>query len=264
MILIDDRVGSKELLPLFGPFGVHVESTRLESADIRFVGNGPDGDCMVGIERKRISDLVQSMRSKRLSGHQLSPMFQDHALNYLFVEGVWRPGKGGELEELRGREFRPFYNSGRSVLYREVDNYLATLEMKIPVDHGVAFVIRRTSNAHETVVQIVDLYRHWSEKLWSEHRSHLQMYAPPPETLLTRKVSYMSPEETMRRRHGEQGVMVWKMAAQLDGVDRKAELVANEFKTVRRMVNATLKDWERIKGIGKVLAERIDALLGEE
>ena len=96
MILIDDRMGSKELLPLFRPYDVTVELSHLEYADIAFFGNGPTGPELVGIERKTLHDLVNSMRSRRLSGYQLPGLMAAYAWVYIVVEGVWRAGDGGE------------------------------------------------------------------------------------------------------------------------------------------------------------------------
>ena len=57
MILIDDRVGSGELLRYFHN-GTAV-LTALDSADFCFYGNGPDGESWaVGIERKKLPELI--------------------------------------------------------------------------------------------------------------------------------------------------------------------------------------------------------------
>ena len=96
MILLDDRTGSGELLPLFRPYDAPVELARLDFGDACWLGNGATGPELVGVERKTIHDLVSSMRSKRLSGYQLPGLLRTYDWVYLLVEGVWRCGGRGE------------------------------------------------------------------------------------------------------------------------------------------------------------------------
>ena len=63
MILIDSRIGSAELAPLISTPNI---LCQLEFADFTFSGNGPAGQVAVGVERKTIMDLLQSM-AKRLN-----------------------------------------------------------------------------------------------------------------------------------------------------------------------------------------------------
>jgi len=78
VISLDDRTGSKELTPLFHPYGIPIEVKRLDFGDLAFEGNGPHGRCAVVIERKQITELVQAIESRRLSGHQLPGMADDY------------------------------------------------------------------------------------------------------------------------------------------------------------------------------------------
>lgn len=57
---------------------------------------------------------------------------------------------------------------------------------------------------------------------------------------------------------------LWRMAAQLPGVDRRAQAVAGHFRTVRDMANATEKEWEEVPGIGKKTAEAAVRAITEE
>jgi ERCC4-type nuclease len=246
VVYLDDRIGSKELERYFSPYDVPVESTRLEFGDACWVGKGPEGDCMIGLERKRITDMVQSMRERRLSGKQLPGLMTTYDFNYLVVEGYFRPGNRGELEERRGKGI--WRSMGLS--YRELDNHLSTLELKCGV------IVRRTATPQETVALIVNLFKWW-EKDWKKHKSHQQIYAPVPTSLCSigsRKAHFRSPEEEIRRLYGEDAVLVWKMAAQLPGLDSKAELVARHFRTLRKFTRAKADDWIKIDGIGKKLA----------
>ena len=253
MILVDDRRGSGELVRLFRPFDVDVESTRLSSGDFCFAGNGPHGDVLVGIERKRIGDFVDSMRSSRLAGHQLVEMCKEYQSIYIVVEGLMRPGPHGEIEVHTGRMWTPLYVGHKSVLYREVFAHLTSLEQMAGV------IVRRTGTPEETVHQVVALYKWW-QKEYKDHRSHDQIYAPPPTG---KRVGFISREEVIRRKYGPETVLCWKMLAQAPGIDQKADKIAIKFRTVRRMAQASVSDWMKIPGVGKKTAAAIDKLLGD-
>jgi len=114
---LDYRTGSGELEKLFLPYGIKVNRTKLEFGDLAFEGRGPHGACSIVIERKRITDLIQSMESRRLSGHQLPGMAERYDYCYLIVEGIWRPGQNGELEIRNGSWST---GHGRALSYRAV------------------------------------------------------------------------------------------------------------------------------------------------
>lgn len=246
MILVDDRVGSREVFPYLKPYGIQAELTRLDYGDFAFEGNGAKGRCLVGIERKRVGDLIESIRSKRLSGHQLGGLVQAYDYAYLVVEGMFRPGKKGDLEEWRGSGWR-----SHGVLYREVNSYLCTVEILAGV------VVRRSISPVETAVILADLYRWW-QKDFSHHKSHDQIYAPVPEG---RKAQFLPVEERVRRRCGEAGVLTMKMAAQLPGVERKAEQIALHFRTPYNMVTADEQQWLINGVVGRKMAQKFTSLL---
>lgn len=242
MIYVDDRVGSKEIIPYFKPWGVDVESTQLNSADFCFVGYGEDGDSMVGIERKRVSDLIQSMREGRLSGHQLPKLLDDYQYVYLLVEGVYRPGPTGALEVLKGRDWRA-YGSGQGrkpIMYAEVDNYLNSLSLRTPV------MVKRSNDERETAAIVVNLWKHF-QKEWDKHHSHQGVYAPVPEP---KKVGWKRESWSLKQEE------VRAVASQIPGIDRKCDAVARKFHTVGEMVSAREGKWLEIPGIGKELAVR--------
>ena len=84
MILIDSRTGSGELAP-------YISSPKLvchlDFADFSFSGNGPEGGVGIGVERKGVMDLLQSMTSGRLVGHQLIGLQKEYDWTYLLVVG---------------------------------------------------------------------------------------------------------------------------------------------------------------------------------
>lgn len=247
-ISLDYRTGSKELAPLFTPYGIKVETKKLDFGDLAFEGNGPTGRSSIVIERKVIGDLVASMQSKRLSGHQMPGMAESYDYCYLIVEGIWRPGPDGELQMGQGTfdaevAFGGRWSSGygnRRLLYRAVDNYLATLELHAGV------IYRRTLSPAETVAVVVDLYRWWNEKLWEAHSSHLGVYAP----------AIAKPGKGRLNLARRRVSLAEKWAMQLEGIETKAQQVAAHFGSAKAMANAEAGDWLEIKGIGKVIAKQ--------
>jgi len=243
MILLDDRTGSKELLPHFKPFDVEAEVCRLGFADAAFCGNCEEGQIEIGIERKVLGDLVSSIRTERLSGHQLDGLLEYYAVNYLIVEGIYRPGKCGELEQARNGGWQVVYVGRTPMLYKEVDNFLTTME-------AVGMRIRRTAGITETATVIVDLYKWW-QKDWDKHKGHMGIYAPVPE----KENKNGNHKVSLLRR--PKANLVTCMAAQIPGLNQKAWEVGKWFKSPMEMVMADEKEWQKIDGIGKKGSKQI-------
>lgn len=243
MISIDSRIGSGELAGRFRPYGIEVNVTKLDFGDFEFEGNGPKGKCAIVFERKRIEDLIDSMESNRLTGHQLPGMADRYDYAYLLIEGIWRPNRDGVLE---------IGNHGwqtKRITVRAIVNFVMGLAFRAGV------VPWRTGSPDETVSFIVDQYRMWNDKLWGEHKSHESVYAPAEAglgfglNLIKRKVSRTE-----------------KVAMQLPGLDDKARYVADHFKTIRNMANADVAEWQDVpwktrggkpRTIGQISAKKI-------
>lgn len=250
MIRLDPRAGSGELAPLFRPYGVTVRVEHLDFGDMDWLGWGPKGESAVVVERKRIDDLVQSMTSGRLSGHQLPGMARNYDYAYLVVEGIWRPGADSELTIWEGKGEAGRWVS-RAIHCRAVHNYLMGLSLR------AGMVVWRTASDRETVSFVVDQYRMWTEKKWGEHTCHDQVYAPADNSNgAGRRLQLVVREVGLAER----------VAMQLPGIDRKARAVAKRFGTVERLVGASVESWAGVpwvdKGgkkrkLGKVTAEKI-------
>ena len=237
MIIIDPRTGSGELEPLFKPYGVDVLKDTLTFGDFSFCGNGPNGTVGIGIERKRMNDLVASMRDKRLSGYQLPGLLKTYDYVSLVVEGIYRISKNGSIEVYVRGTWRNMLAGARTVTYREIDHYLSSLT------HLCGVTVLYTSTPAHTVEQIVSRYRWWNDKEWSKHSSFDQIYTHVPDPigrsrLMQRTVS-----------------LVDKVAAQLYGVDKKAFELGKKFKTVKQLANASVVELEKV--VGKKLAASI-------
>jgi ERCC4-type nuclease len=219
-----------------------VEKCRLDYGDFDFLGHGPKGLCAVVFERKQIGDLVASMESGRLSGHQLPGMALQYDYAYLIIEGIWQPGEDGQLQVSNGQW------TSRRIHTRAITNYVMGLALRAGI------VPWRTARQTETVSFIVDQYRMWVDKAWAEHKAHEAVYAPAQGgqgfriSLLPRTVS--DPE---------------RVAMQL-GLQDKARYAAEAFKSVETLATASVEDWASVpwrtrKGdkrvIGEVTAKKI-------
>ncbi len=238
MIMIDDR--EKESLFINSMTHGTFEFARLEYADASFIGNGENGEpVLVGIERKALSDLLNSITSGRFAGHQLPGLLNSYNVVYLIVEGMFRPGKDGLLYHREGKDWIPI-NYGRRWMYADVEAWLTTVEEKAGVR------LRRAPGPSETAAIIQALHRWWTNKEFEDHRSHLTMHKPR-DTALLRKAS-----------------LVRVIAAELPGIGwTRSENVSKRFHTVADMVAADFKDWEEIEGVGKSTAKKVvEAIYG--
>lgn len=256
MIILDDR--ETDILSSFRPYGdVDVGTTRLEFGDFRWEGNGSTGPILIGAERKKVPDLISSMRDRRLAGLQAAGLSQECDIRYLIIEGIWRMGKTGAIEILKGRDWKPIGGSRiKPILWRELDSFISSLE------EFYGLRVKHTQNMQETAAFIVSRYSYWNKK-YDSHRTHKQCYAPLPDRGMGKKVAFVSIEEQIRRECGEKAVFAWRMAAQLPGIDMKAEQVARYFKKPKWMFKGTESDWRRA-GLGpKTIEQAMEILHGE-
>jgi len=252
VLLIDDRAGSADLLKPLLAAGLPAELTRLESADIAFIGKGPKGASIdIGIELKRLdsgsTDLIQSLRSGRLAGHQLPKMVgPSGAFDYgwLLVEGVWRHADDGQVVVYKGPRngWQPI--NGR-MSASELEKQILTLEL------CGGLHVRYTNTRLDTVRFIGALYHWFTDKSFDRHTSHLKAYEAP--TLI--------PVSEYRR-----------LYMSIPGIGYKlSQAVENHFKGgPRQAVCAGINEWAAIeclsdegksRKLGNTVATKIVAFL---
>jgi ERCC4-type nuclease len=243
VLVIDDRE-PLELLRALQPLDITFTTARLDFGDCMFEGAGPRGPVLVGWERKHLSDLINAMQDGRLSGHQLRGMWSYYDYCYLVIEDRWRPGPNGEIQTLSGRTrgWTPLYTGSRhGITYRQVDAYIASLELRGNV------IVCRTESAAETAALYVSRFQSW-QKPWDQHHSHDQIYCNDLSS---------SPARGKARIMTREAGLIEKIAAQLPGIDRKAWDVGKHFPSVQSMLMASEKDWQSIPGIGKIIAKQV-------
>ncbi len=192
----------------------------------------------MGIERKTIWDLLNSMVTGRFSGHQLPGLMDSYQYVYLLVEGMYRYHPTTGLLEVRsGNIWRVLELGGRRFMAKEVVGFLNTLMVKC------SLMVLHTSEKIESVQMITSLYHWWSGKEWDSHASH------------------MSRDRSGRIEAGVELVkasLVRRVAAELSGVGwGKSREVDKFFSSVEDMVAADEATWRKVPGIGKELSRRI-------
>lgn len=239
MLTIDGRAGSGELLGMFPP-GMDVSLGHLDFGDFMFLGNGPENSLItVGVERKSIKDLLNSIVTGRLSGHQIPGMLGQYDYSYVLVEGIWRYSpESGTLQTLNGSQWVDLSFGQRRFMAKEVTNFLNTMAVKT----GIHVVYSDTRK--ETVQVVCSLYHWWNSKQWDQHSSHL------------------SPNKAHKGPQGEVAILrptlVRRVAAEMKGIGwGKSKLVESYFPSLIRMVNATEREWRNVPGIGKGIARDV-------
>lgn len=172
MILVDYRQGSAELvkpLSILLP-DVEVVETTLDFGDVAFEGKGEGGKpVQIGIEFKKLEELISALKTERLQGHQLLGMQDAYDFKYLLIEGEVIVNKSDRLMKRIGRrEFRALPMS-----YTELMKRVHGLHLRGGLNP------LWTDSRRFTVKQIEVLYRTWTDKAFDDHDSHLGIYIAP-------------------------------------------------------------------------------------
>ena len=231
MIYVDNRIGSKELYPLFPKHSA--ELTHLAFGDFSFSGHHKDGEVMIGIERKRIGDLINSMCSGRLGGHQLIGMLNSYHFSYLVIEGQVRANpQSGLMEVYRHGRWGVYAAGRRRFMMRDIWCFLNTIEI-------VCGVHCYYCPEETDTVQYIMALHHWWDKEYEMHKSHLR------------------PNDENRVQLSKQTV-VRRVAGQLEGIGwDRAKAIGERYEYVSELMEATPEELMEIDGIGKVLANSI-------
>jgi hypothetical protein len=226
-ILLDDR--ELDMEPRLAQFGLPVSVVRLDFGDLAI--QSCDGR-LIGYERKRLTDLINSMKDRRLSGHQLKGMYNLYDRVELVVEGVWRAGDGGAIEVPNGRtgSWQTLYHLREGISYRQVDSYLySQYECG-----GVA--VWRTGSASETAHLYASRYQWW-QKEYHLHKSHDVLFSNQPSAQRRGAVTL----------HQGEPNAVTLLAAQIPGLDATAWDVGKWFRSPFEMIGATAAEWQKVE-----------------
>lgn len=238
MILIDDRIGSKEFDNIItSPHTI----ASLEYGDFCFAGNGKDGIVTIAIERKTLSDFIGSMESGRLSGHQLPGLVNNYDYVYILIEGLWQADKttGILMEWKRGR-WKQYGYGRKAYMTSYIWGYLNSLILFGNV------IIQETGNKHQTGLWVDGLYNWW-EKEWDSHSSYERCEGSCH--MGSKGIGFTRPN------------LVHKVAMCFDGVGwDRGKKIGEMFGSVREFIDGYERIVE-IKSIGKKVVKNIEKQL---
>src|SRR4029077_18022360 len=176
-VLVDSRTGSRELLSLLRSYGAEAELAGHLDADFEWSGNGPDGELMCGVERKQVSDLLASMRDRRLIA-QTGRAIDAYEVRYLVVEGLWRRQDesgmieiGKRVKDMGATEVIRWYPAHGGYRYSEVARYLASIRETAGVR------VWTTDSERSTASWLAEEHAWW-QKPWQEHSTARTLYVP--------------------------------------------------------------------------------------
>lgn len=235
MVIIDDRDGSRPLAFL-EPLRDRCQLGTLDFGDVMLTGHGPnDTTISVGVEVKSVHDLLSSIETGRLAGHQLPGLIKGYDYAWLMVYGAARPGKDNYLEVNRHGHWGNFSLGRRPVPWSYLEGWLLTAQLFSSIR------IKWVSNEEEAAKWIAVLDR-WLSKPWDQHKglkvfNESGVQAAPPGA---------DPVEAL----------IAKVAAQIPGIGwTRGWAAAKHFTSIEEMMNATAESWQQIPGIGPVLAK---------
>lgn len=241
MILIDvheDNVTKKakntDLTAHFQRMGVAVEPASLPYNDAFFEGKGPKGTIGVGIERKRLHDMMDCIDTNRFN-MQRAGMKMMNAVSILIVEGHWKPHENGLLMEgfSGGMSFGFFGGRGRHQMYAKLRRYLFSVSLA-----GV--IVCYTRDPFHTAYDINEWYQYF-QKDWDKHTALMEMQKVAIPTLTDVKPP-----------------LVRRWARDLDGIgDKLSAEAARVFKTPIALATADEQRWLRVPGVGVKQAQKI-------
>lgn len=240
MILIDSRAGSRELLECPDLVG-RCESATLEFGDAALSGHGPGGGSIsIGVEMKKVSDLLSSISTGRLGGHQIPGLLRSYDVTWLAIYGTVRVGPNNLLQVRRGPKWSNFKLGRRPVPWSYLEGALISYQL-LATMAGKPLFVKWLYDIDEIAAWLVVL-DHWAEKKWDRHRAlsvfdkSREMIAPPNANPVEMQIA--------------------RTAASLPGLDWvRGWAAARHFESVTAMMDAGVKDWLRIRGIGPVLAK---------
>jgi len=244
-IRIDFRKGSAELMPLIQRLGVKcvLDDLAAPGGDLAFEGWGPKGLSMIAIEIKKIHDFLGNMRNGHFVGKQLPRLVDHYDVRYLLVEGITRANPDSDILERPGKREKDGKMRWQEVVLgrsrfmaEDMEKYITSLEWA-PIR------IIRTSNEDATARLIVAKY-HWYQERWTDHKSLRALFYEPYPTIPLD----LSEKENFTR----------LVAAALPGIGSDKSLAATmRFKTILKMINASVEEWMTVPLVGKITATRV-------
>lgn len=283
MILIDPRKGGRkdlpdltDLPPLDSP-DIAIHST-LSSADVAFSGIGPgDSSRLTAIEMKRVDDLITSRQTGRLQDTQVAKMIVEYDECWLLTYGRYRCDPSDHYTLQVERQWGgkpPVWCRVQASGCRGKGKGQPTIGQRyLPFSYVESFVVSLGDigirHHHCDTLQQCAYWVHFlyskRQQSWSRQHRNLRAFdvsAPAPTTTraslrdsLHELGEHHSLDEKTRIRAG--------ILKEIPGIGYdKSIQAAKHFPSTRAAINASKAEWEKVPGIGKVIAGEVDRVLG--
>lgn len=178
VIVVDAAIGSKDLVVPLKKLGLPVQLGHLDTGDVAFQGRGPAGsEVFIGVELKKIADLVASLQTGRLPLHQLPRMLRAYDHSWILVEGTWRHDDQGLVCSFSGHGV--WHPLSKRMMADELEKRMLSLELSPSVNSGLYPHVRYTSSRRDTLRFLAALYRWWTDRDMDQHKTMLGIYRPP-------------------------------------------------------------------------------------
>lgn len=234
-MLVDDRLGSRELCKPLCTMGVPAKILRLDYADVSFQGLGPHGPVRVAVERKTVGEILSEGHggAERFARRQLPGLLAHYDYVWLMVEGYTT------IDPHSGILMSGRYEAGFGPHRHLYSNYKKRL-LSVAIRAGVH--VETTQSFRESVHFLHTLYEWW-QKPYASHKSILHVDRTETEVAIL-------DERTIKR----------QVLAQLPGVGwERSKQVAKYFPTLAEAFAADARSWQAALGIekGMKIAETI-------
>jgi ERCC4-type nuclease len=266
-----------------------ISSETKSSADISFCGNGPNNTRIsIGIEYKRLGDLISSIHSGRLNATQIQSLTTEYDVVCLLISGEYRCGTDGMLEVplehrnivwldkeeaffwfVKGIPYQgPFDTKEEAIRsFREESRlwqkYSFIGNKPLPWGYVESFLLSLSAaginhkhfSIPEDCAQWIGCAYRWYSKKWEKHHS-LRTFDKSKD-LTSPAIMYDVDSLTKSKMEVAKGILPSGL-----GYERCLE-IAKHFNSIYEMMIAGESEWVKIKGIGKVLAKSIVSRIRE-
>jgi ERCC4-type nuclease len=211
--------------------------------DCGFWGVNDTGETvLVGIERKKIGDIVACILDGRLM-HQ-AQIAKENGIDVLcvIIEGRIRSNPDDGLLEVPvwGINPRTMHRAEMWQPVRPTMTHSRFTQFLYELTYLAGIQVLRTENVAETASVIRALWDFYQKKP-DDHRSLHKIFKRPPPT-----VNLIRPS------------LIRRISSELDGIGwEKSRAVEDHFGSVLDMVQANTDEWQKIPGIGKTIASRV-------
>jgi ERCC4-type nuclease len=247
MLLVDERIGSKDLLIPLQQAGVPCELQHLDFGDFGFIGRGLEGaDVFIGVELKETRDLIGSLYGDRFTGHQLPGLLNMYDRVWLLTEGIWRAGAGGVLESFT-RGWNPVKIGARAIIASDLESWLLSQIIRGGIGHW------HSSTRSDTIRFLSVLYHWWTDKSLEDHRAHRAIYTAPPD-----RASFVEPSPFVKAVVSAVPGLGWDKAHALEDICLNEQTRKG---SLNRLGDLSARELQSVPGIGPTLAGRITKVL---